>query len=471
MSQKLTRVSVTAAVALSSFIGALMLSALNVALPMIQREFAISAITLTWITTSFILSAAVFLVIVGKIADIIGRKRIFLIGNVLFVISTIAAGFSGSASSLIIFRVIQGIGAAMINATAMAIISSVYPPNKRGMAIGIGTAAVYTGLSFGPFLGGLLSAALGWRSILYFVTPFSLIPFLLTICAVKEEWADAKGESYDFLGSIVYAISLSLFMYGITLLPHIRALWCILPGLFGLILFIRRELTIEFPVFDVSLFRHNRVFAFSSAAALIHYSATFAIAFLLSLYLQIGLELSPQVTGLILATQPLTQAGLSPIAGRLSDRIEPAALVSSGMGVTALGLVLLSFISPGTRIPYIIAVLFLLGAGYAFFSSPNTNAIMSSVEKKHYGLASGTVATMRSLGQVLSMCVISIVISIFIGTRAIGPETLEPFGHSTKVSFIILAAFCAVGVYFSAVRGNLDRETVGSQPTSPEQID
>ena len=343
----------------------------------------------------------------------------------------------------------------MINTTAMALISSVYPPQKRGFSIGIGTAAVYTGMSCGPFLGGVFTGALGWRSIFYIMAPTTLIPFFLALLFVKDEWADAKGEPYDVKGSILYALSLVLFMYGMTLLPKIRGLFFLIPGFIGLILFVRHELKITYPLFEVRLFKKNRLFAFSSVAALIHYGSTFAISFLMSLYLQVSLRISPQMTGIILATQPITQALLSPVTGKLSDKIEPAILVSTGMGTTAIGLFLLSLLTTGSTLLYVIPVLILLGSGYALFSSPNTNAIMSSVEKKHYGLASGTVATMRSLGMVLSMCVTTVVFAQFIGEREIGLKTIEAFGKSVQVSFVIFTVFCAVGIYFSAVRGKL----------------
>ena len=461
MTRKLTQISATIAVALATFIGSVMMSALNVALPIIQKEFTISAVTLTWVSTSYILSNAVFLIVVGKIADIFGRKKIFISGIGILALSTLFSGFCNSIVLLLGLRIIQGIGSAMINATAMAIISSVFPPHRRGFAIGIATAAIYTGLSLGPFLGGIITATLGWRYIFFLAAPLEIIPFFLTIAFVKEEWADARGETYDLPGSLLYAVSLSLFMYGVTLLPAVKALAFLIPGITGLVLFVRREMRISFPVFEVSLFRSNRVFAFSSIAALIHYASTYAITFLLSLYLQISLNVSPQLTGIILAAQPITQAILSPIAGRLSDRIEPAILVSTGMAITSAGLFMFSFLTTESSVYYVTAVLFFIGSGYAFFSSPNTNAIMSSIERKYYGLASGTVATMRSLGMVLSMGVTTIVFSAVIGDREIGPETLPEFSLSVKISFIIFSLICMVGVYFSAVRGNLEREEIG----------
>ncbi len=457
MSQKLTRISATIAVAIASFIGSVMLSALNVALPIIQKEFSISAVTLAWITTSFILSNAVFLIAAGKIADIFGRKKVFVSGIAVFAVTTLLCGISNSAFLLILFRVLQGMGSAMINATTMAILSSMFPPQHRGLAIGIGTASVYMGLSFGPFLGGILTAAMGWRFIFFLIAPVEIVPLLLTIIFVKEEWADAKGEQFDITGSLLYGISLVLFMYGMTILPNMKALGFIIPGIAGLLLFVRHELKTRYPVLEVRLYRSNRVFSFSSIAALIHYSATYAVTFLMSLFLQFSLDVSPQLAGTILVIQPVTQAAFSPLTGRLSDRMEPAVLVSTGMGMVAAGLFLLSRLTPESSLLFVSLVLFFLGAGYALFSSPNTNAIMSSVEKKYYGLASGTVATMRSLGMVLSMGITTIVFATLIGDREIGPQTLRSFNRSVKISFMIFTLLCLVGIYFSAVRGNLDR--------------
>ncbi len=458
MSGRLTKISATIAVASASFINAVMLSALNVCLPIIQSEFSIHAVTLTWINTSFVLSNAVFLIAAGKIGDIFGRKRVFLGGMAMFIVTTLLCGISGSAEFLILFRVLQGLGSAMVNATIMAILSSVFPPQKRGMAIGIGTAAIYTGLSFGPFFGGMLSAALGWRWIFFITAPVEILPFLITLICIREEWADAKGEKFDLAGSLIYGVSLVLFMYGITILPKIIALVYLIPGTAGLILFIRRELKISYPVLEIRLFNSNRVFAFSSVAALINYMSTYAITFLLSLFLQFSMGVSPQMTGLILTTQPIAQAALSPIAGKFSDRIDPAILVTTGMGMVTVGLFILSRLTSNTSSFFIVFILFLLGCGYAFFSSPNTNAIMGSVEKRYYGQASGAVATMRSLGMVLSMGITTIIFSVYMGPRGIGAETLDLFNHSFRLSFLIFSILCLVGIYFSAVRGNSKRE-------------
>ena len=217
------------------------------------------------------------------------------------------------------------------------------------------------------------------------------------------------------------------------------------------------ELRTRYPVFEIRLFRSNRTFTYSSLAALINYAAVFAVSFLLSLYLQYIKGLSPERAGMILICQPIMQALFSPLAGRLSDRIEPSVLASLGMALTAAGLIFLIFLSETTSTAYIVAVLILLGTGFALFSSPNMNAIMSSVEKKFYGVASGTVATMRLVGQMLSMAIATLVFSFMIGKIEITPSTYDLFLSSINLILIISSGMCIVGIYFSMTRGSLRR--------------
>jgi len=370
------------------------------------------AILLSWVATSYILATVVSLVPSGRLADIHGRKKVFLYGYILFTISSLLCGLSTSGAMLISFRVLQGIGSAMHFATGIAILISVYPPHQRGRVLGITVAAVYTGLSLGPFLGGLLTEYLTWRSVFLVTVPLGILVILVVLWKLKGEWAEAKGEPFDILGTLIYGLALVAGMLGITMLPALNSLWLITLGLLGIAAFIKWELRVQSPVFDLDLFRKNRVFALSSLAALINYSATFAITFLLSLYLQHIKGLSPQGAGLILVSQPIVQAVVSPFAGRLSDRIEPRIVASIGMTLTTLGLFLFTFIEDGTGLGFIVGCLMLLGLGFALFSSPNTNAIMGSVEKRFYGLASGSVGTMRQLGMMVSMGIATLILHL-----------------------------------------------------------
>jgi len=440
---------------LTSFLTPFMGASVNIALPSIGREFAIDAVLLSWVATAYLLSAAMFLVPFGRIADIHGRKRIFLYGILTFALSSLLSAIAPDALFLIFCRALQGIGSAMIFGTGVAILTSVFPVGERGKVLGINVAAVYSGLSLGPFAGGFLTQQLGWRSIFLLNVPLSLIIVAATVWKLKGEWAGAKGEKFDLSGSVIYALSLPALMYGFSLLPATSGAWLIAVGVLGLIAFTRWETGRESPVIDMNLFKGNTIFAFSSVAALINYAATFAIGFLLSLYLQYTKGFSPQQAGTILISQPVIMALCSPIAGRLSDRIEPRVVASVGMAFTMVALFLFSFLAQDTNIGFVIASLIIVGFGLALFSSPNTNAIMSSVEKRSYGVAAATVGTMRLTGQMLSMGIAMLVFAVFIGRAEITPENYPAFLKSAKTAFTIFTVVCFGGIFASLARGKM----------------
>ncbi len=440
---------------LSAFVTPFMGSAVHIALPSIEREFGIDAIVLTWIATSYLLAAAISLVPFGRLADIHGRKKIFTYGMVIFTISSFLSAISISAPMLILFRILQGVGSSMVFATGIAILTSVFPPQERGKVLGINVAAVYIGLSLGPFLGGLLTQHFTWRSIFLVTVPLGLISIALVLWKLKGEWAEARGEKFDLPGSLIYGLGIVAIMYGISLLPGLRSLWLIVCGLLSIVVFVTWETKVENPVFDLDLFKTNRVFALSNVAALINYSATFAVAFLLSLYLQHIKGLSPQSAGIVLISQPVVQAIFSPLAGRLSDRVEPRIVASIGMSLTTLGLVLFIFLNENSTLEFVVARLILLGFGFALFASPNTNAIMGSVEKRFYGLASGSVGTMRLLGMMTSMGIATVIFAIFIGRVQITIEYYPMFLKSMKAAFIVFSLLCFGGIFASLVRGRV----------------
>lgn len=438
---------------ITSFVNPFLGAAVNIALPEIGKEFSMNAITMGWVAMSFLLSSAVFLVPFGKIADIAGRKKIFLYGNIIVTFASVLCALSSSTLMLLGSRVIQGIGSSMMFGTGMAIITSAFPPHERGKAIGINVSAVYVGLAVAPVLGGLLTQYLGWRSLFYITVPFGLFVILMTIFAVKAEWAEAKGEKFDYTGSLIYIVAVSLFMYGFSKLPQNYAIALTCIGLFGIIAFIYTQLKVPFPVLNIKLFSQNRVFAFANLAALINYAATFAITFLLSLYLQYIKGLSPRDAGFLLVTQPAAMAVMASFSGRLSDKYDSRILSSIGMSIIVVGLIMLSFIHDQTEKQYIILSLLILGTGFGLFSSPNTNSIMSSVEKKFLGVASATVGTMRLTGQMLSMGIATLIIHLFIGEAKITPENHLFFIKSVRISFMLFSILCFFGVFASLARG------------------
>jgi EmrB/QacA subfamily drug resistance transporter len=440
---------------LTSFMGPFMISSVNVALPAIQKELEMDAVQLSWIATAYLLAVAVGLVPAGKIADIYGRKKVFATGLAVYTIGSGAAIFAPAAAFLIATRILQGLGASMFVSTGMAILTSIFPGKDRGRVIGIYVAAVYIGLSAGPFFGGLLTQHFGWRSIFIVMLPLGVFSLLLTLYYLRGEWKGEEGQHFDLFASLIYVFAILSLVYGATSLPQTIGIVLLLTGSLLLAVFVRHQLSARFPVFDIQLFATNKTFAYSSLAALLNYSATFAVTFLLSLYLQYIKAMTPQAAGMVLMAQPLMMAVLSPVAGRISDHIEPRLIASIGMAVTVCGVSLFSFLQPTTHIIFIIANLVMLGCGFALFSSPNMSAIMGAVRREDYGLASGAVATMRLLGQMFSMAMATVVLSLIVGRQAIGPENYDLFLKSLQMIFTISATLCLCGVYFSWFRGTL----------------
>lgn len=441
--------------ALGAFVTPFMGSSFNIALPSIGKEFSAGAMVLGWLATVYLLASAVFLVPFGKLADIHGRKMVFLAGLTVYSISSFLCGLTTSLEAFIAFRILQGAGAAAIFGTGVAILTSVFLPGERGRALGINVSSTYLGLSLGPVLGGLMTQYFGWRSIFFLNAFISLMAAGMVLTKLKGEWKGEPGERFDFTGSLVYAAALSGFIYGFSRLPRETGWLFTGLGIAALIIFVWWENREQSPLLNMRLFRGNPAFTFSNLAALINYSATHAISFILSLYLQYAKGFLPGKAGAFLVAQPLMMAALSPLAGRASDRIEPRVLASSGMAVIVVGLLLLSSLGQNSSAGFLLVVLALLGSGFALFSSPNTNAIMSSVEKRFYGVASATLATMRLTGQMLSLGIATMVLNLFLGNAPVNTQTLPAFLKAMKVLFYLFATLCFGGIFASLARGNV----------------
>ena len=439
---------------LSSFLTPFMASSVIVALPSMSDALSMKVNTMGWVSTAFLLAAAAFCVPFGRASDIYGRKKIFTIGILIDNLASILGACAPSSGIVIVARVFQGIGGAMIFTLGMTIVTSVFPPEKRGKALGIIIAAVYIGLSAGPVIGGVLTHYFGWRSIFLSNLVIGLVILVTTVWKLKPEWADARGEPFDYLGSLIYVVSLALLMYGLSEVPAPFAFLLVALGVVGIVIFVIWEGRVDYPVLHTKLFRHNRRFLFSNLAALINYSATFGVAFLMSLYLQYIKGFSAEMAGFILISQPIVQAFFSPLAGWMSDRIEPGIVASIGMALTVVGLAFFAFLTPETHLGLIVPNLMLLGFGFALFSSPNTSAIMGSVEKRHFGVAGGTLATMRVAGQMFGMGALMLMFSLaHISGVIITSAYHTQFLHSARMAFTVSAALCAAGVFASLSRG------------------
>ncbi len=437
---------------IASFLVPFMGSSINLALPKIEAAFSMNAVTLAWMNTIYLISTAIFQVPFARVADLLGRRKVFEWGVLCFSVCTILCGFAPTGDILIGLRFMAGLGSAMMFGTSMAILTSVFPPQQRGRAMGINVATVYTSLAAGPFLGGLLTHYFGWQSLFFVCGTVGLVVVILSRIIMKAEWIEAKGEKFDFVGSVVYGVGLFGLIYGFSNLPQIKGFCWLAIGMLGLIGFILYEQRCSAPILDIKIFSGNRVFAFSSLSALINYAATSAIAFMLSLYLQYVRGYDARHAGFILISQACIQAVFSVFAGRLSDKIPPSRLATLGMVIITVGLIGMAFITATTPVAFIIILLVVLGIGFGIFSSPNTNVIMSSVDKKYYGQASATTGTMRLAGQAFSMGIAGMALALKLGEQKIQPGNYPAFLESLHITFIIFAALCVLGVYASAQR-------------------
>lgn len=450
-----TRRTALALVCLGSFTTPLMLSSVNVAIPAISAELGGDAVLVSWIATAYLLASAVFLLPFGRLADMHGRKRVFLAGMGIVTLTSLAAATAPSLPVLIGWRGLQGVGAAMLFATGIAILSSVYPRAQRGAVLGVTVSLVYLGLAAGPLFGGWITQYLGWRAVFVYHLPLPLAAIALGALRLRGDWSGPPGQRFDWPGALLFAAAVVALMYGFSRLPAPAAWALIGAGIGALVLFVRYERDRVQPLFDVSLLLDNRVFAFSCAAALLVYSATFANSFLMSLYLQYLKGLAPAAAGVVLIAQPLAQALLSPLAGWLSDRSEPRVVASTGIACTGAGLVMLAQLDGDSALGAAVLALMTVGLGVALFASPNVNAIMGAVAPRQYGTAGGSVATVRVLGQMLSMGVATLAIAAVMGRVPMTPEHYPALGRALSASFLAGAALCAAAIALSLARGRV----------------
>jgi EmrB/QacA subfamily drug resistance transporter len=442
-------------VCIAQFMAPFMLTSVGVALPSLGRDLGASAMQLGLVEQLYVLSLAMSMLTFGRFGDIVGQRRLFLGGLCVFTLLTFSLGFSDSVRIVMIFRFVQGIGASMVLSGSMALVAAAYPPELRARKIGFVSACTYAGLSTGPVIGGYVTLHFGWRHVFLMTVPIGIAAVGVCLFGMKEMEKNALGERMDWKGSLAYAVSVGLVMTGAA---HARDLLLSLPmitaGLIGLTVFIWMETRSPSPLLDVSLLSRNRFFTLSCLAAMGNYAATFGLIFLMSLFLQYAMGLSPRQAGFVLLMQPLMQVVASPIAGRLAERFDITKVATGGMLASSAGLLLAAF-TAGTGVPVwmVVLELMLIGAGFGIFITPNSTAIMGSVERRQFGVASGMIGAMRTLGMAVSLTTISLILSLFMGDHVISRATLPAFLLSVKTGLVAYAMFSCLGVILSLGRG------------------
>jgi EmrB/QacA subfamily drug resistance transporter len=460
-------------VLLIACIGALMApldsTIVSVSIPTIATSLNMDYASIIWVPTGYLVALAVLILSMGRLSDIRGRKPIFIAGFVIFVAGSFLCSIAQNGAELIVFRIMQGVGAACFGATATAIVTDIFPRNERGKALGINAMAVYIGLSAGPPLGGILTHAFGWPSIFYINIPIGILVIVLATFKMKESMLTPKKERFDLLGLVTFSIGLIALLVALTVGDmlgwiSISVLALFLVAIVFLVAFylIEKRLGCR-AMLDITMIMKNRLFATGNISALLNYTAFFGVSFLISFYLQKVLGMSVLDAGFILLIMPVVMAVLSPFSGLLSDRIGSRALSSIGMVLVGVGLLWMSALSVSSETSYVSIGLFIIGLGMGIFASPNTSAIMGSVRKSQLGVASGTLATMRFVGQASSLAIMGAIVSTIAGTGVISslfigvaPTSIVSGEFVTGMSyaFIVSALIAFLGAGTSLMRGS-----------------
>lgn len=443
-SRKFILILITIATFLNPFTG----TAINLALPVIGTEFSADATTLAWVSSAYLLASVIFLLPAGKLGDSRGKVTVFMAGIVVYTAGAILTIFTPTIGTLLVFRFLQGIGGAMLYANSVALITHLYPAGERGYAIGLNITAVYAALSLGPFLGGILTQFFGWRSI-FVVTALIAAPVLFSADKFPAFLNDRHREDFDIPGLVLSSALILCLFLGLAKATTPTGLALLAAALLLGVAFYRVERRHPSPLLPVSLLASNRVFASSNLAALINYSATYAVGFLLSLYLQYIRGYEPAAAGTLLLVQPVIQIFVAPVAGRLADRIRPGLIAAGGLALSAACLFGLAALSETTPVAAIIVILAVLGVGVGLFSSPNTTAVMGSVGKRYYGSASAMVAMMRSLGMMMSMGLVLVVFAVIMGSTVVTPAIFPEFLASVNLIFLVFAVLSVFGIFLS----------------------
>ena len=433
-------------------------SVANIILPVLDKVFSTNVAMVEWVVTVYLLVVSGVLLSVGRLGDLRSHKQMYVLGFFIFVLGSASCGLSPSIPVLIGSRVFQALGASMLFANSPAILTANFPASQRGQALGMQATMTYLGLTVGPSLGGWLTDQFSWRAVFFINVPVGVIAIVLSLLFIPAEQEKKEAEPFDISGALIFLAGLSALLFA---LNQGGAWGWGSAGVIGLLvlavillaIFVRMELNKKSPMLDLSLFK-SKLFAFSTASALLNYVCLYAVVFLLPFYLIQGRGFSTGHAGLILTAEPVLMAISAPISGTLSDRVGSRSLATIGFGIMTLGLVLLSRLSPVSSIGYLVASLAIFGLGTGIFISPNTSALMGSAPKNRQGIASGILATARNSGMVVGIGIAGAVFTTVQAARlAAGASQSAALFSAIAFSFTLSIAISIAGVLVAAERG------------------
>jgi EmrB/QacA subfamily drug resistance transporter len=441
-------------------------------LPDMMLSLHSDLVAMIWVIMAYILVSSIFLLTFGRVADLFGRVRMYNLGFVVFTIGSVLCGLSADATQLILSRVVQGAGAAMMVVNSAALITEVFPPDERGRALGINAITWAAGGVLGPILGGLLLNSGSWRWIFFINVPIGVFGATWGYLALKDISTRRKGEKFDPLGALTFSLSLTALLMALTL--GIQFSWTSAPILilFGvfvvmLVIFLLWERRSKNPILDFALFK-PRVYTFSALAAMMQSLALFSVNFLIVFYLQGVRGYDPLTAALMLIPLPLVSSVMGPISGMIADRIGARIPATVGLVIQAVALLLLTSLTDTTPYPQLAVILALMGLGGGMFFPPNTSAAMNAAPKERLGIASATLATMRQVGMVtsfaLSLAIAAaslpkdVMMQLFVGTNiTLGSEVVQNFVIGMRSAFVMSIVLCLIAAGISLVRGKENR--------------
>jgi EmrB/QacA subfamily drug resistance transporter len=447
------RLAALVIVCIGSFLAPLALSSVNIAAPAIAKALQADAIYVSWIPTSLLLANVVTLLPVGRLADIWGRKRMYLTGSILFALASMVGAFANKIEWLLLFRIFQGVALSMIFSCSMAIITSIYKSGQRGTVLGIVAAFVYLGLTCGPLIGGWLTQYFGWRAVFLFPIPLSLLSIVLLLWKLRGEWRGPPGQRLDWMGSILFGVGIAAVFLGISNLPSLEATVTLAIAVTMLGLFVYQQNRAPFPLVRLKSMWGNRMFSYSLLASILMYAASYPLVFLLSLYLQYLQGMSSTSAGQLMVLQAVVMVFVAPVSGRLSDRLPAATIASAGCVFAACGYLILQWIDYDSSAYLIGCALLVLGLGFGLFSTPNNNAALGAVHEDKMGIATALLSLSRVLGNMLGTAVVVLLVTLYIGEAKIEPEQYPALLIVIKISMGCSLCFALLAACFSFSRG------------------
>ncbi len=450
---------IMAAVAMGIFQSTIDGSIVNIALPTIAREIYVDFVTVQWVVLSYLLTVTTLMLSVGRLADMVGKKPLYIIGFITFTSGSALCSITPDIAWLIGFRVLQGFGAALLMALGAAIVTEAFPPTERGQALGISGLMVSIGIVIGPTLGGLLIDLLSWRWIFFVNVPVGILGTLMVIHYVPDIRPDGK-QRFDFVGASALGVCLLSFLLALTLgqrsgFGHPQPALLFANAIFTLVLFILIERNSPHPIIALELFQTN-LFTINLISGFISFILIAGSLFLMPFYLEHVSGYTTRQIGLLLATVPIALGISAPISGWLSDRSGSRPMTVVGLLVLLIGYYTCTTLNAQTTMGGYILRFVLIGIGTGIFQSPNNSAIMGTALSTQLGVVSGLLATMRTLGQMTGIAVLGAVwagrIMVYTGNATASVITTAPISAQVVAlqdTFMVGSASIALALILS----------------------